>query len=70
MSRMINGSYIIEPEEPKLCEFCEQIRETRPIGTNNANIWYACAHKPEYIEETTKNLRKLIKSSKNVIINI
>ncbi len=61
MSRMINDTYIIEPEESKLCEFCEQFRETRPVETNGSNIYYECAHKSEYIEETTKNLTELIK---------
>ena len=70
MSRLVNGIYVIEPEDSNLCEICGQIRETRPVGPNNCKICYECAHKPEYIEESTKKLESLIKGSKGVVINI
>lgn len=68
MSKLVDGVYIIEQEKSILCELCGEIKETRPVGVNNSNICYECAHKPEYIEEATKKLKNLINNSKFVII--
>ncbi len=70
MSRMINGIYVIEPEEPQLCEVCGELKETRPFGVNDSNICFACAHKPEHIKESTAKLTAIIWRSKAVVIDI
>ncbi len=68
MSELMGSTYIIKQEPPQLCEYCGQMRETRPVGTNNSNICFECAHKPENIKESNAKLKKIIDRSKAVVI--
>ncbi len=70
MTKKIGNIVVIEQTEPQVCEFCGEIRETRPYGKNGSNICYECGHKSENIEETNRRAHELIDSSERVILNL
>ncbi len=68
MSELKGDIYVIKQEPPQLCEYCGQIKETRPVGKNDSNICFECAHRPENIKESNAKLKKIIDRSKAVVI--
>lgn len=47
MTRIHEGTLIIETEPPQTCELCGKIEETRPYGPNGEEICVECGHDEE-----------------------
>ncbi len=51
------GIVIIEPSPDAKCEFCGDVKETRPYGPGCKEICFQYAVKPENIDIVTANAR-------------
>lgn len=65
MSKVVNGTFFIEHEEPGTCEYCGKVAELRPYGRNGARICFACGMANE--EETSANMKMLLAGVDKVV---
>ena len=49
---------VIEAEQPKLCELCGKVAQTRPYGPNGERVCFPCGKKDP--EAMKRGFRKLV----------
>ena len=55
------GIVVIYEEPPQKCEFCGEIKETRPYGKDGKEICHSCmTATPEAEEEATRRFKILL----------
>lgn len=58
MTKRIGNLLIISAENHQQCDFCNEIAELRPYGSNNETICFDCAMK--HIKTSQRKFKKLL----------
>lgn len=62
MTDKISGNVVIYEEPPQECEFCGEIKETRPYGKDGKEICFGCMEAtPETKKEAEERFEELLK---------
>ena len=66
MSRKEGRVFYIYSEIDQVCEYCGQVRETRPYGAGGKEICIDCAEKPENKQTVEKNFNDILNGKKHI----
>lgn len=53
MTHIEDNVLVIAEEEPRKCEYCGEVKQTRPYGPNQEHICFDCAHATPEMEQIT-----------------